>query len=185
MSHKTEKTEESAGTHSVVPLRRHLSLWARLWNLPGLESRTEIIFSPRLRRAMGNCDVSKRIIRLNPGLKTEARQKLLETLCHEAAHIAVHERFGKGRRPHGVEWQRFVLEAGFIPKIAVRPDGESRTYSLRTEERVMYEHCCPVCHTSRSARRPVRRWRCAACAEAGLDGHMVITKRSSKRRARA
>src|SRR5207248_9794474 len=50
-------------------------------------------------------DVSKRIIRLNPILTTEARPKLLEALCHEAAHIAVQERFGKVRRPHGVEWQ--------------------------------------------------------------------------------
>src|SRR5829696_5894304 len=107
MSRKATKTSKSAGSCSAARLRSHLSLWAGVWNLPGLEDRTEVVFSPRLRRALGNCDVSKRVIRLNPVLKTEARPKLLEALCHEAAHIAVYERFGKVRRPHGAEWQQF------------------------------------------------------------------------------
>jgi predicted SprT family Zn-dependent metalloprotease len=185
MSRETTKISKSTGPHSLVSLRRSLSLWAGVWNLPGLEVRTKVVFSSRLRRALGNCDVLKCIIRLNPVLKTEARPKLLEALCHEAAHIAVYERFGTGRRPHGMEWQQFVRTVGFTPKVAVRSDGESRTHNLRTEEGVIYEHRCPVCQTSRSARRPVRRWRCAACAEAGLEGRMVISKRSPKGRAGA
>ena len=185
MSRKAEKIRESVGAHSRVRLRNYLSLWAGVWNLPGLEDRTEVVFSPRLRRALGNCDVSKRVIRLNPILKTEARPRLLEALCHEAAHIAVYEKLGKVLRPHGVEWQQFVRDAGFVPTVAARSGVEGQTQSPRAEDRVVYEHRCPVCQTSRSARRPVGRWRCAACAEAGLDGRMVIIKRSPKGRAGA
>jgi predicted SprT family Zn-dependent metalloprotease len=105
MPRKAEKIREPAAAPSATRLRNHLSLWVEVWNLPGLEGHTQVAFSPRLRRALGNCDVSKLVIRLNPVLRSGPRRKLLEALCHEAAHIAVHERFGKVRRPHGVEWQ--------------------------------------------------------------------------------
>jgi ribosomal protein L37AE/L43A len=73
-----------------------------------------------------------------------------------------------------------VRNAGYVPTVAARSGREGQTQSPCDEDHVLYEHRCPVCQTSRSARRPVGRWRCAACAEAGLDGRMVIIKRKGR-----
>ena len=43
--------------------------------------------------------------------------------------------------------------------------------------RYLYIHRCPVCQAEQIARRAVRRWRCAACVEAGLDGELEIWRR--------
>ena len=42
------------------------------------------------------------------------------------------------------------------------------------------DHWCPVCQSSRKARRPVKAWRCAACVAAGLDGTLEIARRTTK-----
>jgi ribosomal protein L37AE/L43A len=39
-----------------------------------------------------------------------------------------------------------------------------------------YLHWCPVCHSRRFARRPMARWRCAECVDAGLPGALQITR---------
>jgi predicted SprT family Zn-dependent metalloprotease len=157
-----------------------LASWARVWHLPGLENRIDVIFGPRLQRALGSCDAARGIIRLNPVFKTGSRHEILETLCHEAAHIAVFEAFGKHCRPHGEEWRQLVLAAGFEPKVVLRIRGDNQTPRLRAPAQEIYEHRCPICQLVRVAARPVRRWRCAACVEAGLDGGMIITKRSQE-----
>ncbi len=46
--------------------------------------------------------------------------------------------------------------------------------SIRT--RPTWLHRCPVCQASRSARRAVHRWRCAACVRAGLNGLLLIER---------
>jgi hypothetical protein len=43
-----------------------------------------------------------------------------------------------------------------------------------------YDHWCPVCQSSRQARRPVKAWRCAACVAVGLDGTLEITRRTRR-----
>jgi hypothetical protein len=45
---------------------------------------------------------------------------------------------------------------------------------------ITYDHWCPVCQSSRQARRPVKAWRCAACVTAGLDGTLEITRRARR-----
>ncbi len=47
----------------------------------------------------------------------------------------------------------------------------------RRRQRYLYIHRCPVCQAEQIARRAVRRWRCAACVEAGLDGELEIWRR--------
>jgi len=109
------------------------------------------------------------------------RVRLPELLCHEAAHLAVHVLHGPRCRPHGPEWQALMRQAGFEPRATivsacrvVRPK-PARAATAR------YEHVCPVCHTRRTAKRPVPRWRCAACVAAGLDGKMTIRRRAASK----
>jgi predicted SprT family Zn-dependent metalloprotease len=166
----------------AVRYRKQLASWAKLWNLPGLDGRIDVVFGSRLRMKLGSCDPRRGLIRLNTVFKNRARIEVLEALCHEAAHIAVFEAFGGHCRPHGEEWRRLVLAAGFEPKVALELRGEPHPPRLLHPKQTLYEHRCPICQVIRVATRPVSRWRCAACADAGLDGTMVITKRSQKGR---
>jgi hypothetical protein len=50
----------------------------------------------------------------------------------------------------------------------------------KTPPSIAYDHWCPVCQSSRQARRPVKAWRCAACVAAGLDGKLEITRRTRR-----
>ena len=63
--------------------------------------------------------------------------------------------------------------AGFEPVTRHLPSMARRP--ARDAPRVLFEHRCPVCQFSRTARRKVSAWRCAECSTAGLDGQLVIT----------
>lgn len=161
--------------------------WARTWGVPGLESRVRIELSRRMSRALGRCIPSQGIVRLNARLLDGPRDLLIEVLCHEVAHVAAHELAGRKRpRPHGHAWAGLMRAAGFPARVRMDvnsgPHGAFlRSLAPRSGTRrsgARYEHRCPICQVYRVARRPVRQWRCAACVRAGLDGELVITRRS-------
>ena len=155
-----------------------LTRLAQLWNLPGLQDRVDVKYSPRLSRQLGSCNAIRRSIRLNAMLK--ARPKLeAETLCHEAAHIAVFEVYGKSCRPHGLEWKHFIEIAGYEPKVTLTETGKI-PHPVRASHLNSYEHRCTVCQFVRSASRPISRWVCADCASLGLEGRLLITRRIRK-----
>lgn len=140
-----------------------------------LEDRVSVVFSHRMVKSLGRCDLKNKTIRLNPKLKGRRGEILLEVLCHEAAHIAVHETHGARSGPHGEEWRRYVSQAGFEPRVATGLKGYNPP-SLRKPATAVYEHRCPVCQMTRRSQRPVSRWRCAACMWAGLDGRLIIER---------
>jgi predicted SprT family Zn-dependent metalloprotease len=152
--------------------------WAHLWGIPGLASQVTVEFSPRMTRSLGRCYPERRLIRLTSRLAKGPRPIVKEALCHELAHIAVLEINGTRTPPHGPAWAELMRIAGFKPR--TRLQNPCNTPPLRKKDlpqRYLYVHHCPVCQMERVARRPVRRWRCSACVEAGLDGKLEITRR--------
>jgi predicted SprT family Zn-dependent metalloprotease len=155
--------------------------WASLWGVPGLGSKVTVEFSSRMTRSLGRCYPERRLIRLSESLIRAPRPVFLETLCHELAHVAVRELNGSRTRPHGPAWAALMREAGFKPRARL-PYTCSELPSIKKEprQRYLYVHRCPVCQVERIARRAVRRWRCRACWEAGLDGKLEIHRRPAQ-----
>ena len=146
--------------------------WSKCWRVPKLSHEISLEWSKRLRCSLGRAYPERRLIRLSELLKNPEYEHLLnEVLCHEAAHIAAYEIYGKQAKCHGLEWQELVRLAGFEPESCYKVDSIRRP---RDEDRVLYEHVCTVCHASRLARRRQPQWRCVACQNAGLDGALVI-----------
>lgn len=143
--------------------------------MEGLEDSVSVVFSHRMIKSLGRCDLKNKTIRLNPKLKGRRGEILLEVLCHEAAHIAVHETHGAGGSPHGEEWRRYVRQAGFEPLVATSLK-DFNPPPLRKPATAVYDHRCPVCQMTRRSPRRVSRWRCAACVWAGLDGRLIVEK---------
>lgn len=125
-----------------------------------------------MRVALGRARPREKLIRINAALVDQHPSLLDEVLCHEAAHIAVHELHRGYRRPHGPEWRRLMELAGFAPRARM----PLATPLAAAAQRHLWHHQCPVCQAWRLARRPVHRWRCAACINAGLPGDLIITK---------
>ena len=140
-----------------------------LWGVPGLENDIDIQFSSRLRRSLGRTRVDKHRVRLNKNLINTNNNLLDEVLCHELAHIVVYTRFGNNAKPHGSEWAALMRQAGYRPRVRINTGGEKLPRSSNK-----YEHLCPVCQHIRYARRPMTRWRCIRCINAGLDGRLHI-----------
>jgi len=165
--------------------RPHLKQWARLWRSRALVS-VECVANARLSVSLGRCRPAAGAIELNRRLLTDAWRLRREVLCHEAAHLAVRELHGFAAKPHGPEWRKLMTLAGFEPRMAipVAPRGPAgllnsasgSAESARAVRVHSYEHRCPVCQFTRMARRPVGRWRCASCVDAGLEGVLLITR---------
>ena len=149
--------------------------WADSWSVPLLAETIKVESSPRLRRSLGRCNPQTGAIRLHPALLAEPEGLLKEVLCHEAAHVAVYLLHGDSVRAHGSEWARLMKVAGFEPRARKRLDQLSRGFQRVIRPRVLYRHGCPVCGAQRLARRAVRRWRCRACLESGLEGRLEIS----------
>lgn len=153
-----------------------IETWAKLWGARGLLD-VSVEFSARLRSSLGRCYPEAGRILLNPALRASPREVLLETLCHELAHVAVFRNFGARARPHGEEWRALMRAAGFAPRACadVGPgDGPlyARVHSLRP-----WLHRCPRCGAAWRARRRMGRWRCRRCFRAGDGGRLVIERR--------
>ena len=165
-------------TEAIASVHR----WLGLWNTPGLAARATIEYSSRLTRSLGRCYPERRLIRLAGFLETgldEGESTLLEeVLCHELAHLAARELHGLHIRPHGPEWKALMRAAGFEPRIRLPlPASAPNPRPRRRRQRYLYLHRCPICQLSKTAKRAVRQWRCAACLGAGLDGTLDITRR--------
>lgn len=154
--------------------RRYLETWAGLWDVPDLPDKVTIDFNPRLRTSLGRCSPQSRSIALHPALRDGDPDLRAQVLCHEFAHLAVWELHGPQAAPHGTEWRRLVEVAGYDP--SVRLDGRGEVPESRAEPpEHRYRHTCPVCHFSRTARRPVANWRCPECRAAGMEGRLRIS----------
>ena len=165
--------------------RPRLRQWARLWRCRPLAS-VKCAVNGRLSVSLGRCRPAARAIELNQRLLSHAWRLRREVLCHEAAHFVVRELHGRAAKPHGPEWRELVTLAGFDPTVAISlsppgpaspsDSGSDPARRTRVVSGYRYEHRCPVCQFTRMARRPVGRWRCAACVGAGLDGVLLIRR---------
>jgi predicted SprT family Zn-dependent metalloprotease len=113
-------------------------------------------------------------VKLGKALASGPPALLNSTLCHEVAHVAVADLFPGSTKPHGKEWAALVKAAGFEPQVrALRAEAPATPVRPARPAR-LYCHRCPVCQAWRLARRPVKRWRCAACVAAELPGQLDI-----------
>jgi predicted SprT family Zn-dependent metalloprotease len=163
--------------------------WFETWGLQPITA-VDIAVNNRLRRTRGRAALREGRIEVRPDLLSGSRQTLLETLCHEAAHIAVF-RTHANARPHGPEWRQMVIAAGFEPRVqriaecrlkrtnavSELADRSALEWAVR-----IYDHRCPVCQMVRTAKRPVPRWRCAECIASGLAGELLISPRTRLQR---
>jgi predicted SprT family Zn-dependent metalloprotease len=161
-----------AGLRRAAGLARILRRLAKTWAAPGL-TRVPTSVNPGLKRTLGRVQLRPLAIQLSP--TAPAFPQTIEVITHEAAHAAL-ALAGKANatRPHGPEWRRLMALAGFPNARATRPRACMPRPPKQTNSR--YQHRCPVCQTTRTAKRRVPEWRCAACVAAGLDGRLVILR---------
>lgn len=171
------KASPSAETRARASLRSAFDAWGE----SDAAANVRLEFSTRMTSSLGRCYPDRQLIRLHEDLRDrDAQQVLHEVICHEAAHIVAFERHGRGIRPHGPEWADLVRAAGVPARTRIPCEVElDAGTNGRARSQATYEHRCPVCQTVRYAKRPVRRWRCAACVEAGLSGELQIVSRPS------
>jgi predicted SprT family Zn-dependent metalloprotease len=161
-------------------LHNAIAGWQSAWHTPGLADLTQVTFSSRLERSLGRCIPATGRVALTTRLRRGARERLLETLCHEVAHVAAYMLHGATARPHGPEWAALVREAGFDPHTHARPrrgaSKSSKQPKVTNPSRYTVVHTCPVCHSRRFARRVMSAWRCRTCVDAGLSGELTPTR---------
>jgi predicted SprT family Zn-dependent metalloprotease len=156
-------------------LEKLMRAWGPRWGVPRLEQKITIEWSERFRCALGRAFPQRGVVRLSAGLASAPVELLREVLCHEVAHVVVVQR-ARWRRPHGPEWATLVRLAGFEPRARIPWTPIAAPRGKAASAKWQYLHRCPVCHVRRTARRPIRRWRCAACVEAGLHGRLEISR---------
>lgn len=147
-----------------------------LWDMADLAPRIDITYSKRLTKSLGRTRVDRRRIRLNADLASADETLLREVLCHELAHVVVHELHGAGKAPHGREWRELMQRAGQEPRVRLSLGRQGRG---EPRKRRRYEHLCPVCQSMRTAARPITGWRCGQCRAAGLDGRLLVREVSA------
>jgi predicted SprT family Zn-dependent metalloprotease len=161
----------------IEALDAALDGWGRVWRVPELRRMVRYEFSGRLRGSLGRCHQGTGRVRLNEALLApDNRNLLFETLCHEAAHVAVWRLYGPRTKPHGPEWRRLVALAGYTSRATI-PAGEVNGLKPSSRRvRQLYEYRCPVCEMVHMARRKNSRWRCRVCLNAGRSGHLTIKR---------
>jgi predicted SprT family Zn-dependent metalloprotease len=157
---------------SEPTIRRFLARLGEIWRFPQV-GELPVVFSSRLRTSLGRCRPASGRITLSARLLSDLRHVLEEALCHEAAHFVARARHGSGIKPHGVEWQDLVRQAGFRPRRVIGAVLGDQRQELHVESK-RYAHRCPVCQSVRFAKRPVGSWRCFDCRENGLPGLLVV-----------
>jgi SprT protein len=171
----------------IGDFEQQIRIWGESWGLPDLADHVRVEFSSRLHKAIARAIPQRGVVRLAVALRDGPPAALAEVLCHEVAHVAAYRLHPRRIRPHGSEWADLLRRAGFTPKTKSDPKDWPDLRLPRGPRRrrrsatVLYLHRCPVCQAARAAKRPVRRWRCAACANAGLPGELLITRVSVAR----
>lgn len=159
-----------------APWPNHLEKWAADWDVAGIENRVSLVASSRMRVSLGLYVPRRREIRIADFLLDASASLLLEVVCHEFAHAAVHERFGRACRPHGPEWRAFMRRAGCEPRVRIPGAELDRLVPTGGSGRVAWLHRCPVCLAERVGGRPVQNWRCVACTSLGRSGRLEIER---------
>ena len=159
-------------------MRRACRRWIVVFGVSPAMPPPDVWVNSHLRRALGRCVLATGRIDIRPDVASGRLSRLREVLCHELAHLAVHRLHGDRARPHGPEWRGLMAAAGFAPAASARTCTVRRRMNTRTRtnRHSRFEHRCPVCQMVRSARRPVRSWRCASCVAAGLTGVLMVTR---------
>jgi predicted SprT family Zn-dependent metalloprotease len=187
-----------AGTRAFRPTdaRRVDEILRRLgalWQAPAL-AYIPVAVNPRLSRTLGRLVGRPWRIELAPrALVSEKKRR--EVVTHEGAHAVLSMKAGPTHpAPHGPEWRELMALAGYTKATGAhsachRGTGQGpqqkqqkkrqQQPTPRTQSAIVYDHWCPVCQSSRQARRPVKAWRCAACVAAGLEGRLEVTRRTT------
>ena len=106
-----------------------LRQWSLIWGYSLLPRTLNLEFLPEDSPDLGQCQWDTQTIRLNPKLLLpEYEDLLLETLCHEAAHWMAFRRHGLGIDPHGREWQGFMRQAGYEPRVGLDTDSMMKSF---------------------------------------------------------
>jgi predicted SprT family Zn-dependent metalloprotease len=168
---------------------RFLRQLAALWKAPELVD-IPVALNPRLRRTLGRLLARPWRIELGPRALVSSKS-LRELMTHEGAHAVRTIKAGSTQAPHGPEWRVLMAIAGYPQARGAHwrchsPAGQSpqqkQQPNPKPQPSITYDHWCPVCQSSRRARRPVKAWRCAACVAAGLDGTLEITRRARRQK---
>jgi len=185
MNAAAAKALRPTGARSIGRFLRQL---ATLWKEPELLD-IPVTPNPGLSRTLGRLLGRPWRIELGPRALVSSK-RLREVVTHEAAHAAFATNGDPTRQaPHGSEWRRLMALAGYPQATGAHwrchsPAGQSPRPKQQpkpgTQPAIAYDHWCPVCQSSRQARRPVKAWRCAACVAAGLDGTLEITRRARR-----
>lgn len=159
--------------------RELITGWGRLWGVPSICSGLEFSFSARMRARLGSCHPSRRKITLNAILaRPENRAVAVEVLCHEAAHLAASDLFGRGIKPHGSEWKALMRAASFVPRVRFDPSGIDGLARER-RRRFTYHHVCGDCGARFASDRTDRRWRCRSCYSRTGGGRLRVVREAS------
>ena len=159
-------------TDDLTRCPRLLRRWTKKWGVPELAGVIVCEWSTRLRRSLGRAYPKRHLIRLSVLLENAEFAELFdEVLCHEAAHVAVFHLHGSTVMTHGTEWEELVRMAGYQPRRSLETE---LLRGSRDPNDVEYRHICPICHTTRTSKRPQPNWGCVACQQSGLDGTLVI-----------
>ena len=104
-------------------LRRQIRRWAELWGVQEPLAAVQFEWSARMQRSLGRSYPKRSLIRLNPHLILDSNRSLFrEALCHELAHIAAYQLYGRVISIHGPEWRDLLRQAGFEPRTKVPVD---------------------------------------------------------------
>jgi predicted SprT family Zn-dependent metalloprotease len=155
--------------------RAHLASLAGAWKHARV-SRLEIAVNPNLKSTVARWIPPSNVLEISAAAKSRGARALRDIISHEAAHVVVWDRSGRGVRPHGPEWAAVMRAAGFEPRATLVRCG----YRRGTSDTVRIRHFCTVCHFSKLARRRIPRWRCPECRAIGLEGKLK-TERVSRR----
>ena len=158
--------------------KRSLKRWSDRWGTPDLPGLLVVEYSTRMSRNLGRCYPAQYLIRLNPVLSQIKNASLLrETICHEAAHVAVYCLHGTAVQPHGQEWQELMRRSGYEPRVTIPANEVHALPEKVSRPRYRYTHRCTDCNTLFVAARTDRRWRCSSCRDKGKSGDLVVSRR--------
>ena len=182
----TPQVATSRGDRLLISVAQELaSAWRAAGYPLSVPALPSLKVNGRLTRSLGRYSGDLSVIELRADVARWPARRLRPLLIHELAHAAVLQRHGTSVRPHGREWQSLMKCAGVQVAAQamagcrpwVKSGGRSvpaRPSSASLAVSSQYEHRCPVCHMVRLAKRPVPRWRCRDCVNAGLEGRLII-----------